>query len=105
MEPPIQECFGQNQSLYDSVYPVSYGPDTLKSYSGANKYVMHFNKGDFSYSLLALLPVFPHSPRLHNTRQIIYPANLVLKTHDTICLLAVKPVKRYRKGELKRDAI
>ena len=30
----------------DAVYPVSDGPDLLKKYSGANKYVMHFNKGE-----------------------------------------------------------
>jgi hypothetical protein len=29
----------------DAVYPTSEGPDILKSYSGAHKYVMHFNKG------------------------------------------------------------
>jgi hypothetical protein len=29
----------------DAVYPTSEGPDILKKYSGANKYVMHFNKG------------------------------------------------------------
>lgn len=29
----------------DAVYPTSEGPDVLKSYSGANKYVMHFEKG------------------------------------------------------------
>ena len=29
----------------DAVYPTSTGPDILKKYSGANKYVMHFNKG------------------------------------------------------------
>jgi hypothetical protein len=31
----------------DAVYPLSYGPDMLTTYSGAQKYVMHFNKGDF----------------------------------------------------------
>ena len=31
----------------DAVYPLSYGPDMLTTYSGAHKYVMHFNKGDF----------------------------------------------------------
>lgn len=30
----------------DAVYPTSEGPDILKSYDGANKYVMHFNKGE-----------------------------------------------------------
>ena len=30
----------------DAVYPTSEGPDILKKYSGANKYVMHFNKGE-----------------------------------------------------------
>lgn len=30
----------------DAVYPTSEGPDILKSYSGANRYVMHFNKGE-----------------------------------------------------------
>ena len=29
----------------DAVYPTSTGPDLLKKYSGANKYVMHFDKG------------------------------------------------------------
>src|SRR5262249_35628528 len=29
-----------------AVYPTSEGPDILKKYSGANKYVMHFNKGE-----------------------------------------------------------
>ena len=29
----------------DAVYPTSEGPDIIKKYSGANKYVMHFNKG------------------------------------------------------------
>ena len=28
------------------MYPFSEGPDVLKKYSGANKYVMHFNKGE-----------------------------------------------------------
>jgi hypothetical protein len=32
--------------LQDAVYPTSEGPDILKKYSGANKYVMHFNKGE-----------------------------------------------------------
>jgi hypothetical protein len=31
----------------DAVYPLSYGPDMLTTYSGAHKYVMHFNGGDF----------------------------------------------------------
>ena len=30
----------------DAVYPFSEGPDVLKKYSGANKYVIHFNKGE-----------------------------------------------------------
>jgi len=30
----------------DAVYPASEGPDILKKYSGANKYVVHFNKGE-----------------------------------------------------------
>ncbi len=30
----------------DAVYPTSDGPDIMKTYSGANKYVMHFNKGE-----------------------------------------------------------
>ena len=30
----------------DAVYPTSEGPDILKSYDGAKKYVMHFNKGE-----------------------------------------------------------
>ena len=30
----------------DAVYPTSEGPDILKPYSGAHKYVMHFNKGE-----------------------------------------------------------
>jgi hypothetical protein len=30
----------------DAVYPTSEGPDILKKYSGANKYVMHFKKGE-----------------------------------------------------------
>jgi hypothetical protein len=30
----------------DAVYPTSEGPSVLKTYSGANKYVMHFNKGE-----------------------------------------------------------
>ncbi len=30
----------------DAVYPTSEGPDIVKKYSGANKYVMHFNKGE-----------------------------------------------------------
>src|SRR5271166_4135288 len=30
----------------DALYPTSEGPDLLKSYSGANNYVMHFNKDE-----------------------------------------------------------
>jgi hypothetical protein len=30
----------------DAIYPTSEGPDIVKKYSGANKYVMHFNKGE-----------------------------------------------------------
>ena len=30
----------------DAVYPTSEGPDLLKKYGGANKYVLHFNKGE-----------------------------------------------------------
>ena len=30
----------------DAVYPTSEGPDLVKKFSGANKYVMHFNKGE-----------------------------------------------------------
>jgi hypothetical protein len=30
----------------DAVYPTSEGPDVIKKYSGANKYVLHFNKGE-----------------------------------------------------------
>jgi hypothetical protein len=30
----------------DAVYPTSEGPDILKKYSGTNKYVVHFNKGE-----------------------------------------------------------
>jgi len=30
----------------DAVYPTSEGPDVLKKYSGANKYVLHFSKGE-----------------------------------------------------------
>ena len=30
----------------DAVYPFSEGPDVLKKYSGANKYVLHFKKGE-----------------------------------------------------------
>jgi hypothetical protein len=30
----------------DAVYPTSEGPSLLKKYSGANKYVAHFNKGE-----------------------------------------------------------
>jgi hypothetical protein len=30
----------------DAVYPTSEGPSLLKKYSGANKYVMHFKKGE-----------------------------------------------------------
>ena len=29
----------------DAIYPTSEGPDILKKYSGANKYVIHFEKG------------------------------------------------------------
>ena len=32
--------------LEDAVYPTSEGPDILKKYNGADKYVAHFNKGD-----------------------------------------------------------
>ena len=32
--------------IEDAVYPTSEGPDLLKKYSGANKYVAHFNKGE-----------------------------------------------------------
>jgi hypothetical protein len=32
--------------LQDAVYPTSEGPDLLKKYSGAQKYVVHFNKGE-----------------------------------------------------------
>ena len=32
---------------HDAVYPTSEGPDLLKKYSGAHKYVAHFNKGEF----------------------------------------------------------
>ena len=32
--------------IQDAVYPTSEGPDLLKKYSGANKYVAHFNKGE-----------------------------------------------------------
>ena len=28
------------------MYPTSEGPELIKKYSGANKYVAHFNKGD-----------------------------------------------------------
>jgi len=31
----------------DAVYPTSEGPELLKKYSGANKYVVHFEKGGF----------------------------------------------------------
>ncbi len=31
----------------DAVYPLSYGPDMLTTYSGAHKYAMHFNNSDF----------------------------------------------------------
>jgi len=31
----------------DAVYPLSWGPDMLKSFSGAHKYVMRFNKDEF----------------------------------------------------------
>jgi hypothetical protein len=30
----------------DAVYPVSEGPDLLKKYNGANRYLVHFNKGE-----------------------------------------------------------
>jgi len=30
----------------DAIYPTSEGPDVLKKYSGAKKYVMHFEKGE-----------------------------------------------------------
>jgi hypothetical protein len=30
----------------DAVYPTSEGPDIVQKYSGANKYVMHFKKGE-----------------------------------------------------------
>ncbi len=30
----------------DAIYPTSEGPDILKKYSGANKYVVRFNKGE-----------------------------------------------------------
>ena len=30
----------------DSIYPISHGPDVGLEYSGANNYVMHFNKGE-----------------------------------------------------------
>ena len=33
--------------LEDAVYPTSEGPELIKKYSGANKYVMHFEKGSF----------------------------------------------------------
>ena len=36
---------GANRPL-DAVYPTSEGPDVLKKYSGAHKYVAHFNKGE-----------------------------------------------------------
>ena len=29
----------------DAIYPTSEGPDIVQKYSGANKYVMHFDKG------------------------------------------------------------
>jgi hypothetical protein len=32
--------------LQDAVYPTSEGPDILKKYSGANKYVVRFGKGE-----------------------------------------------------------
>jgi len=32
--------------IQDAVYPTSEGPDLLKKFSGANKYVAHFNKGE-----------------------------------------------------------
>jgi len=31
----------------DAVYPLSYGPDIFTTYSGAHKYLMHFNEDDF----------------------------------------------------------
>jgi hypothetical protein len=30
----------------DAIYPTSEGPDIVKKYSGANKYVLHFGKGE-----------------------------------------------------------
>jgi hypothetical protein len=30
----------------DAVYPTSTGPDIVQKYNGANKYVLHFNKGE-----------------------------------------------------------
>jgi len=30
----------------DAVYPISEGPDLLKKYNGANRYMVHFNKGE-----------------------------------------------------------
>ena len=30
----------------DAIYPTSEGPDMLQKYSGANKYVVHFDKGE-----------------------------------------------------------
>ena len=30
----------------DAVYPTSEGPDAVTKYSGAHRYVMHFNKGE-----------------------------------------------------------
>src|SRR5262249_109347 len=30
----------------DAIYPTSEGPDVFQSYSGAKKYVMHFEKGE-----------------------------------------------------------
>ncbi|HET7318640.1 MAG TPA: DUF1254 domain-containing protein [Nitrospirota bacterium] len=32
--------------LQDAVYPLSEGPELIKKYSGANKYVVHVNKGE-----------------------------------------------------------
>ena len=30
----------------DAVYPTSEGPDLLKTYNGANRYILRFNKGE-----------------------------------------------------------
>ncbi len=35
----------------DAVYPTSEGPDLVKKFSGANKYVAHFNKGELPPAL------------------------------------------------------